>query len=396
MRDSEVIVVGAGPAGSALATWLAERGRRVLLLDRARFPRDKVCGECLNPGTRGLLAALGVETALLEHGAAPYGGVRLVAPDGAIAELRYPHGAQGLTLPRLTLDALLAERARTTRGVELLERQTVVGLVRDGAVTGVRLADGRVATARMVVAADGRFSPLRRAYFGENAPGPAPRFCFLSTYTGGHGGDDLLECGVIAAGVQYLRVYQGEGRYSICAVLDAAAKARLAPSDPEAFHALASRWPRVAERIADGTPGPVRGMPIAPYGPPRLVGDGFALAGDAVGALDPITGEGLFRALTSARLAAETIDRALQAPGPASARALRPYEVAMRARFEPVTRFVDTVVRLTTLPPVATGALVRALPWVPGLSGAIASVQGALSTPDLLLQPHRWPFGGRA
>ncbi|HEY9722125.1 MAG TPA: NAD(P)/FAD-dependent oxidoreductase [Oscillatoriaceae cyanobacterium] len=396
MPDSDVIVVGAGPAGSALAAWLGERGRRVLLLERARFPRDKVCGECLNPGARSLLAGLGLENALLAAGAAPFRGLRLVAPDGAIAELRYPHSAQGLTLPRTTLDALLAERARAVSGVTLVEHATVVALVRDGTVTGVRLSDGRALSARMVVAADGRFSALRRAYFGEAPPNPARRFCFLSTYDGGEAEDDLLECGVVASGVQYLRVYQGGGRYSICAVLDADAKTRHAPSTVEAFHRMALRWPRVAERIAQATPGPIKGMPLTPYAPPRLVGDGFALVGDAVGSLDPITGEGVFRALTSARLAAETIDRALSFPEPPSAERLAPYEAALRARFAPVTRFVDGVVRLTGAPAPTANLLVRALPRVPGLAPTIASVQGAMATPEVLLHPHRWLFGRHA
>jgi 2-polyprenyl-6-methoxyphenol hydroxylase-like FAD-dependent oxidoreductase len=176
MPDPEVIVVGAGPAGATLAARLGDRGRAVLLLDRARFPRDAVCGEAVSPGARALLDGLGVTDAVLAAGAYPYRGVRLVASDGAIAESRYPAGHAGLSLPRLVLDDLLLARARRSPGVVVREGATVVEVLREGdACAGVRLADGATLRARVVVAADGRRSRGGTRGLGGGAPPPARR-----------------------------------------------------------------------------------------------------------------------------------------------------------------------------------------------------------------------------
>ena len=109
MSDAEVIVVGAGPAGAATAARLAAEGVDVLLLDRARFPREKACAEFLSPGTVDALARLGV----LEQAAALGAwqrGMRVVTP-GADFTLAYEPGKRGLGIARTALDSLLVENA---------------------------------------------------------------------------------------------------------------------------------------------------------------------------------------------------------------------------------------------------------------------------------------------
>ncbi len=399
MPDADVIVVGAGPAGASLATRLGLAGVQVLLLDRARFPRDAVCGEAVSPGAHALLADLGVAEAVREAGAYPYRGVRLVAADGQVAEAYYPGGAQGLSLPRRTLDALLAERARATPGVVLREGAQVVDVIRaaaepaDGApaepaagLPGVRLADGTRLTARMIVAADGRRSRTRTAFFGESPPPAARRFCFLSTFTGAADDDDLMECGLAGPGLQYVRVCQGQGRFALGLVVDEATRSARQAGTAAGFASLTASLPRLAASLAGATAGPLRGMPLAPYGPPRLVDDGFLVLGDAAGYMDPITGEGMYRALSGAAIAAEVVAQALASgTGAVPRAALAPYEAALHRQFDPVVRFVEAAVWVTTLPAPASALFVRAMNALPAVAEAVVAVQGALRPPDSLL-----------
>lgn len=392
---ADVLIVGAGPAGASLAIRLGRAGFTVLLLDRARFPRDAVCGEALSPGARGLLAELGLDDALAAE-AWPYRGVRLVGPDGRSAEAFYPGTVQGLSLPRLKLDARLAACAAATPGVTLIEGATVVALdyAPDGAVTGVGLDDGRRFAARAVVAADGRRSRVRTLYFNESAPAPASRFCFLAPFEGGTLTDDMLQCGLAGPGLQYVRVCQGPGRFAVCLVVDDATRKAHEAGTPAGFRELiATRLPGLARELVGCEPGAMRGMPLSPYAPPALAADGLVVVGDAAGFMDPITGEGMYRAFAGAAMAAEALAHALrvQAEGPVRRGDMVTYEVAMQARFGPLVRFVDWAVTLTTLPTPATSLFVGVMRHWPAAATAIAAAQGALIPPDRLFAPHRWP-----
>ena len=116
---ADVVIVGAGPAGAATAILLAERGLAVTLLDRARFPRDKICGEYLSPETSRIFDRLGVLKAVDATGARPLRGMRITAPDGTVAVGDYPQEGRwrgyrdhALAARRCQLDATLVERAR--------------------------------------------------------------------------------------------------------------------------------------------------------------------------------------------------------------------------------------------------------------------------------------------
>jgi menaquinone-9 beta-reductase len=87
---ADVVIVGAGPAGAAAAILLAERGAGVILLDRAEFPRPKICGEYLSPEAARVLDRLGVLKDVDAAGAQPLAGMRIVAPDGTALTGRYP------------------------------------------------------------------------------------------------------------------------------------------------------------------------------------------------------------------------------------------------------------------------------------------------------------------
>src|SRR5438309_353441 len=176
VQSAEVVVVGAGPAGSAAALLLARRGRDVLLVDQARFPRDKPCGEYLNPAAVGVLRRLGLEEALQAAGARAVSGVLLTSPAGRMVRVSYPAAGGalpwGLSVPRMALDAALL-RAAQAAGVRVREGFRVDDLLRSGERVGgvVGRGENGAATlrARLVVAAGRRCGRLLRSVHRRRA-----------------------------------------------------------------------------------------------------------------------------------------------------------------------------------------------------------------------------------
>jgi geranylgeranyl reductase family protein len=152
----DVLIVGAGPAGTSSAIALAQRGvRRVLLLDRTTFPREKTCGSGLSPNAIALAEELGIGDELRSQ-AIPIRSVKIVTPGGRTMVLS--SNASAVVLLRRTFDNLLLERAQAL-GVAFEGGVRVSSLVREaGRVVGVRMADGRDLRARFVLCADGAHS----------------------------------------------------------------------------------------------------------------------------------------------------------------------------------------------------------------------------------------------
>src|SRR5512146_2005721 len=138
MLDAEVLIVGGGPAGSSAAVALARAGVDVLIVDRARFPRDKPCAEYLSPEASRILDAMGVLDHVEQSGAAALIGVRVRAPNGSViaGDFIAEHGYRGyrdrgLSVRREVLDAMLLDCARAA-GARVLEGTRVVDAVLDG------------------------------------------------------------------------------------------------------------------------------------------------------------------------------------------------------------------------------------------------------------------------
>lgn len=163
MTGVDVVVAGAGPAGCASALTLARSGARVVVLDRARFPRDKCCGDGLTAGALRRLEALGLEPGSVPSWT-PVSRVSLRSPSGRTVDLRLPEDGQHTAAARRTdLDAALVELARATGGIEVRQEEGLAGLAEEPGglvVTSTRQSRYRAA---YVVAADGAWSPTRRA-----------------------------------------------------------------------------------------------------------------------------------------------------------------------------------------------------------------------------------------
>jgi geranylgeranyl reductase family protein len=353
-RDAEIIVVGAGPAGSVTAALLAERGRRVILLDKARFPRHKACSEYVNPAGSRLLADLGLDRDLDALGAHRVEGMLIHAPGGerflADFDAAEP-GRRALGLSRYRLDALLLERARSA-GVEVYDGARVRDLViEDGRVRGVEAAirgSRQTLLGPLVVGADGRYGLVSRV-LGLDVHYRWPRRTGLVAHY--RGVADLGRWGEMHvahhgyAGLAPLE--EGLANVAFVARSDAVTgrNESLATFFDEGLCAI----PGVAAKLAGAERiGTIRGVGPMARRARQVAGDGFLLVGDAAGFLDPFTGEGVYEAIRGAMLAAPVIDAALDT-GEVSARSLAPYRAARRRAFAVkwqvswlVQAFIDT------------------------------------------------------
>ncbi len=318
---ASVLIVGAGPAGTAAALGLAGRGHDVTVVDRAHFPRDKACGDGLTPAALSELAALGVDAEAL--GGHRVEGLRLVG-GRTVRELPWPRRAGlpgwGLVVPRRRFDAHLVDECRR-RGVEVIEGVVARPVPRTDRLE-VEL-DGARLRPRYVVIADGASSRFGRAA-GTRRDREFPLGSALRAYyRSARSADPFLECrlGVDDGGGRTVPGYgwvfpMGDGTVNVGVIaLTTAGRWRgvKTPAILDRFvAAVAGDWrldPRPLGR-------PRGGILPAGLGVTPLVGSNWLVAGDAAGAVDPFTGEGISAALASGRLAGAVVDAALRTDDP--------------------------------------------------------------------------------
>jgi geranylgeranyl reductase family protein len=312
MRSADVVVVGAGPAGAAAAVTLARAGREVVVVDKARFPRDKICGDGLTAGALRLLEDLG-----LDPGAVPswqrVDDVVVRGPSGHEVTFPLPRnrGTYAAVARRTDLDAALVELARGA-GAKVLDGHACTGVVEgDGEVTATVEGVGDVSAA-FLVAADGMWSPVRkhlglatsgyrgewhafRQYFTDVGPRAAselvvwfepdllPGYAWSFPLPGNRANVGFgIQRGGKVARVQDMAAIWPEllARPHVRAVLGEAAR-------PESPHRA---WP-IPARIDAAV----------------LTGRRTMFVGDAATATDPMTGEGIGQALLTGVLAAEAV-----------------------------------------------------------------------------------------
>lgn len=349
---TDVIVVGAGPAGAATALLLAEAALEVLVLDRARFPRPRICGEYLSPEALRILDRLGVLKALDAAGAAPLFGMRITAPDGTVLEGRYrsfdawrPYRGHAMGVSRTVLDAALTDRLRMLP-VDFREQMRATDvLVEGGQVVGVEALDAdnraHVFRAPLVIGADGRSSVVAQR-LGCRRPHRLRRLAMVTYVTGLADCRDRGEIFVDPPDYAILNPL-GPDRVNMSLVVPLDHVAPWSDRLEDFFAARVKQLPRLARRVAGAERvAPVQAMGPLAYQvvPPRH--GGVLLVGDAAGFYDPLTGEGLFTALRSAELAAETASRAF-CRGDWSAATLAAYGRARRAAFAAKARFNRTL-----------------------------------------------------
>ena len=342
--DADVIVVGAGPSGSSAAYYLAQAGLDVLLIEKSRFPRDKVCGDGLTPRAVKALVAMGVDVSE-EAGWLRNKGLRVIGA-GMRLELNWPelgsYPGYGLVRTRASLDEQLARRAQTA-GAKLVEGTSVTGPVldNDGRVVGVTVQSEAGITAfraRVVVAADGNSSRLAVA-MGLRKRDDRPLGVAVRTYyTSPRHDDDYLE--------SWLDLWDGDrllpGYGWIFGMGDGTSNVGLGLLNTSAafgntdYRVLLQSWLRSMPEdwgyVEENRTEPVRGAAL-PMGFNRTphYHRGLLLAGDAAGMVNPFNGEGIAYAMESGEILARVVAQALARPSRAEVeRVLRGYPDALQ------------------------------------------------------------------
>jgi len=313
----DVLIVGAGPAGAVAGAVLARAGARVRMVDRAMFPRNKLCGDTVNPGTLATLSRLGLARAIDSCGL-PVEGMRLTGANGAIVEGRYPRGQVGRALLRRHFDWMLVQDALAA-GVQFEPGVSVRGpLIDGGRVTGVR-AGGRGwehdLRARITIAADGRRSALAFGLGLAKHPARPRRWAiggYVETVGSSMSSPKLGEMHIRSG--RYIGIAPVPGGLTNVCVVKPWRPGDRAFGDPTQLliDELASD-PLLRDRFAGARladPPAVLG-PLAVDVRPCTI-EGLLLAGDAAGFVDPMTGDGLCFAIRGAELAAHSALTALE------------------------------------------------------------------------------------
>ncbi len=318
--DCDVLIVGAGPAGTIAARQLATAGVRVRIVDRATFPRHKLCGDTLNPGSVAMLARLDPAVAArVRSGALATTGITVTGPGGATVAADYPDGLVGVAVSRHELDQWLLESAvqagaRFDHGVAvrapIVESTTNVGRPLKGRqpirVVGVQATCGRhefELRARVVIAADGRASRLG-TFLGLTRFARSPqRWAHGAYFTDVDGLTTRGEMHIRADGYVGIAPLPG-GLANVCVVRE---RSHLTPgqSAEEVIARSIASDPALASRFTQARPA----SDVAVLGPLAVESTaagcaGLFLAGDAAGFVDPMTGDGLRFAIRGGELAA--------------------------------------------------------------------------------------------
>jgi flavin-dependent dehydrogenase len=329
MTDYDLIVAGAGPAGSACAITAARAGARVLLLEKDRFPRHKVCGEFVSPESLRLLGSL------LAQDQFPAAQPRItrarVFLDRKVVSL--PVSPPAYSIPRFELDAALLRAARHA-GVCAEEGTTVREVTQNGRFT-VHAA-GKTLTAKAVVNTTGRWSQLTQYEIGDQARwiGLKAHFCEAAP-------PDSVDLYFFAGG------YCGVQAVAKNAVNAAAmVQAGVARSLEEVFAAHPDLWRR--SRAWEPLFPSITTSPLY-FRRPETENNGMLLAGDAAGFIDPFAGDGISLALHTGTLAAESLADFLRDKS-SLAESHRRYKAAYIARFAPAFRNAARLRAVLSLP----------------------------------------------
>lgn len=374
--EADVIVVGAGPAGSAAACALARRDRRVVLIDREEFPRDKTCGDGVPPGSIEILNSLGMAESIRSAGFYPIGGIRIGSPAGVCWETTFRPKRQGLQFviaPRRRFDAII-QRAAAENGAGFVHAAVRDLLIENGTVCGVRtVRNGEpvLLRSRVVIGADGAASRVaRRLKPGRKLP-PSRRAVAIRGYVDGintlpHKVEFYFNRPLKPGYAWVFPTGAGSANVGVYVRVDRLRQGRVR------LESLLGDFldsPAIRGRLNEGyTLNDVSSwqLPCGSYSPDRNAFDGALLVGDAAALVDPLTGEGIHSALVSATIAAEVIDDALTR-GDCSYRVLGDYDLRCGDSLGPLMKRSARVQDWVDRAPWWVDLLFRAANAAPGL-----------------------------
>lgn len=307
----DIAVVGAGPAGTSAAIRLALVGKRVVLIEKEKFPRHKLCGEFISPECLEHFDELGIHNAMRDAGGVRIAKTVFYARSGKGVEVPSEWlGAahkHALGLSRAEMDRLLLIRAREV-GVDVLEEISVLDLLRNnGEVVGVRTREREI-FARVTLDATGRMRFLARRADKGDATRKAQFVAFKTHIRGCGVAEDICEI------FSYSRGYGGASRvenglHNLCFIAAADDVKQLGSDPARILRELVCTNERAAKIFKDiNFVGEWHAVTIERYGRGNVVPTrGLLSIGDAAAFIDPFTGSGMLLALESAKFAADAI-----------------------------------------------------------------------------------------
>ena len=325
MKKTDVLIVGGGPAGSACAMMLADAGVSVTLLDKASFPRDKICGDALSPDVLNQLVQVRPDLRThfdLQDKKQRINGMRLVAPSGVHFDLMLNSASvklDGFVMSRMEFDRTLNEEVRKTKNIDLHEGVRVKKCMAIEGGMRVETDKGEWNT-RMLVGADGAHSVVAKQLAGFEMDRKhycaALRVYYENVDWADHEADVIELHFLSEVSPGYLWVFPMEGNKANVGIgmLSEYVSKKNVNLKEELEKAIATH-PRLAPRFKNARAlESIKGFGI-PLGSKKfpLSGDHFLLTGDAASLVDPVSGEGIANALRSGRFAADHIQKALKA-----------------------------------------------------------------------------------
>lgn len=365
----DAIVAGAGPGGCACALFLARAGRQVLLVDKAAFPREKVCGDAVSGKSVGVMRELGLLKELDSPAHGVIKGVLFCSPSAKEVAVPFPNATglefAGYTLRRKQTDQILFEAASAEKNITIMQKFRVENVVKGekGEVCGIEGTDGmapprtveggnfevkenssskRIFHSRVVVGADGAGSAVSRSL---GLPPIPPEHQFMAIRGYWRGVEDLSDNielffidGVLPG---YLWVFpMGDGTANVgLGILMSDLKKRSEHPNKILYNALSGYAP-LARRFKPSLQEGQIGAWTIPNGSYKKqnAGDGWMLVGDAASLVDPFSGEGFGNAVSSGKFAAQAIDDAIKANAgsePLPCASLAPYSERVEAELRP-------------------------------------------------------------
>jgi geranylgeranyl reductase family protein len=365
----DVVIVGAGPAGSACAYWLAQAGWDVVVVEKKHFPRVKTCGDGLTPRAVRQLADMGMEEALA--GSHKYTGLRAHG-FGQSVEMQWPEHphfpSYGYTITRHDLDGLVADRAVQAGATLLMDTEVVAPDVDEAAgpsptlpfLSGVRVKDKtagaeRTLKARYVVVADGANSRIGRM-LGTSRQRELPLGMALRGYYSSDRHDDqFIEShldirdaeGAVVPGYGWI-FPMGDGRVNVGVGVLSSDQRWRGVNTSTLMDAFVDFAPKSWGLSPETCLGPPTGgkLPMCFSVGPRAGGN-VVLVGDAAGSINPFNGEGISYGYETGRLAAAALGHALTDQG---SWALSDYESQLSAAYGPYYKVARAFVHLISNP----------------------------------------------
>ena len=355
MTRHDVIVVGAGIAGSTSAALLGRQGLSVLLLDRALFPREKICGEGLMPAGAAILQELGVLQELSRQGARPFQGIHFCLPGENRVALNFQEvseTASGWITPRVTLDSCLVRLAERQPGVTFRQGFAVQSIkIRPQGVEVEGLCEGIRHTyrAKALVGADGIHSRFHRGFGIRRHSQSFQRFALSAQYSHFKGPRDIVEVHCCRAGEAYVAPL-GAGRARITLLLFKAACSASHPRLADFYFEHLKLFPELMRQVKNPYPkGPIGSTSPVSLQLSHCHASRLILVGDAAGAVDPVTGQGMTIALKDAQLACRVLERQLPS-GQLSSQDLAPYSTQRKAYFLPSFKLAQLILAMVKHP----------------------------------------------